>query len=88
MRITVKLVGPLVDRLPAHHPLGPNPRSAAPLDLADDADVATLLETLGLSPELEYFAMINEDHVPAAELAARRLQADDAVVLFPPLKGG
>jgi sulfur carrier protein ThiS len=88
MRITVKLVGPLADRLPANHPLGPNPRSASPLELAEGADVATLLRALGLPTDLEYFAMLNEQHVPSTELATQILHDADAVVLLPPLKGG
>ena len=88
MRISVKLVGPLADRLPAGHPLGANPRAANPLELAAGADVATLLRTLGLADDAEYFAMINEEHVPTAEVATRVLNAGDAVVLLPPLKGG
>jgi len=88
MRITVKLVGPLADRLPAGNPLGPNPRNASPFELAEGADVATLLRALGLPPDLEYFAMLNEQHVPSTALSAQVLHEADAVVLLPPLKGG
>jgi len=88
MRITVKLVGPLADRLPASHPLGANPRAACPLEIDEGADVTALLTAIGLSAEAEYFAMINDEHVPSADIATRRLHAGDAVVLLPPLKGG
>jgi sulfur carrier protein ThiS len=88
VRITVKLIGQLVDLLPASGPLAGNPRARAHLDVADDHDLAALLRDLGLPPDLEYFAMINEEHVPAAELPARALKDGDAVVLLPPLKGG
>ena len=88
MQVTVKLIGTLADRLPSNHPLGDNPRATHALDLAADASVANLLEHIGLSVESEYFAMINEDHVPSTELVARTLRDGDAVVLVPPVKGG
>ena len=88
MRISVKLVGPLVDRLPAGGPLSDNPRGVNALIVVDDATMRTLLEQLGLAPELEYFAMINDEHVPSDTLAERALAEGDNVVLVPPLKGG
>lgn len=88
MQVTVKLIGTLADRLPANHPLGNNPRATHELDLATDASVAALLEHIGLSVESEYFAMINEQHVPSTELVERTLREGDAVVLVPPMKGG
>ncbi len=88
MQITVKLIGHLVDLVPAGGPLGPRPRGLKTLDIADDYDLRALLRHLGLQPDLEYFAMINEEHVPAEALAARALAPGDAVVLLPPLKGG
>lgn len=89
MRITVKLIGQLVDLLPpGGGPLGAQPRATTPLDVPDGYGLAALLRHLGLPAELDYFAMINEEHVPAAELPARALKEGDAVVLLPPLKGG
>jgi len=88
MRISIKLVGPLVDRLPAGGPLSDDPRGVNALTVSDDATMRTLLEQLGLAAELEYFAMINELHVPSDTLAERSLNEGDNVVLLPPLKGG
>lgn len=89
MRITVKLIGHIVDLLPpGGGPLGARPRTTTPLELPDSFDLTALLRHLGLPADLEYFAMINEEHVPAAELPARALKEGDAVVLLPPLKGG
>ena len=88
MRISVKLVGPLVDQLPTGGPLSDNPRGVNALSIVDDATMRTLLEQLGLAPELEYFAMINDEHVPSDILAKRALAEGDDVVLVPPLKGG
>ncbi len=48
----------------------------------------TSFQSLGLAPELEYFAMINDEHVPSDILAERALAEGDNVVLVPPLKGG
>ena len=85
----MKLVGPLVDRLPAGGPLSANPRGINIVPLPDDkCTMRVLLEHLGLPTELEYFAMINEQHVPSDTLAATELHDGDAVVLVPPLKGG
>lgn len=88
MQVSIKLIGHLVDLVPQSGPLGPRPRGVTTLTLADDADLPTLLRHVGLPPDLEYFAMINEEHVPATALASRALAAGDAIVLLPPLKGG
>ena len=88
MQVSIKLIGPLADRLPAGSPLGENPRGVNELSVADDCDMETLLVQLGLRPELEYFAMINEMHVPSDTLAQRVLSEGDSIVLLPPLKGG
>ena len=88
MRVSVKLIGPLADRLPSGSPLGENPRGVNELSVADDCDMSTLITHLGLSPELEYFAMINELHVPSETLVERALSDGDSIVLLPPLKGG
>ena len=88
MQISVKLVGPLADRLPAGSPVGDNALGVNEISVADDCDVGQLLSHLGLAPDLEYFAMINEQHVPSETLARRVLSEGDAVVLLPPLKGG
>jgi sulfur carrier protein ThiS len=88
MRITVKLIGPLVDRLPAGGPFSEDPRGINAFSVADNATMRNLLEQLGLAAELEYFAMINELHVPSDTLAERALEEGDDVVLLPPLKGG
>ena len=88
MQVTLKLVGTLADRLPDTHPLGDRPRQTNAVELGPDADMATLLNHVGLAVDSEYFAMINGQHVPAEELAARALVEGDAVVLVPPVKGG
>ena len=89
MQITVKLIGQIVDLLPpGGGPLGARPRAKASLALPDSYDLTALLRHLGLPADLDYFAMINEEHVPAAELPVRALKDGDAVVLLPPLKGG
>ena len=88
MQISVKLIGPLADQLPPDGPLSDNPRGVNEIAVADDCDMGQLLAHLGLAPELEYFAMINEAHVPSETLTARQLAEGDAVVLLPPLKGG
>ena len=88
MQVSIKLIGPLVDRLPAGGPLSDNPRGVNEIAVADDCDMGMLLDHLGLSPQLEYFAMINDDHVPSDTLTERKLNAGDSIVLLPPLKGG
>lgn len=88
MQVTVKLIGHLVDLVPAGGPLGARPLHARPLQLDDDTDLRGLMRTIGLREDLECFAMVNEEHVPAAVLPTRRLADGDDVVLLPPLKGG
>ena len=88
MQVSIKLIGPLVDRLPAGGPLSANPRGVNEISVADDCSMEMLLDHLGLSPQLEYFAMINDDHVPSDTLTERVLTEGDSIVLLPPLKGG
>lgn len=88
MQVSLKLIGPLIDRLPAGGPLSENLRGVNEIVVADDCDMEMLLNYLGLSPELEYFAMINEQHVPSDTLTERTLNEGDSIVLLPPLKGG
>ena len=75
-------------RLPAGGPLSANPGGVNEISVVDDCDMGKLLEHLGLSPQLEYFAMINDDHVPSDTLTERALNEGDSIVLLPPLKGG
>ena len=72
----------------AGSPLGGNPGGPNTIPVADDCNMYRLLQHVGLPPELEYFAMINEQHVPSDTLAARALHDGDSIVLVPPLKGG
>ena len=88
MQISVKLLGHLVDLLPPSGKLGLERRRVTPLEIDDDTDLAALIAHIGLPANVEYFAMINEEHVPADALAMRELAEGDAVVLLPPLKGG
>jgi sulfur carrier protein ThiS len=88
MRISIKLVGMLIDQIPAGGPLGARPQGAKPLDLPAACTLADLLNIVGLKADVEYFAMINDEHIPAERLAAHVLREADSVVLFPPLKGG
>jgi len=88
MEVTVKLVGHLVDLLPPGGPLGERPRGRVTVDIEEGAPLPALVERVGLPPNLEYFAMVNADHVSADALAAQVLRPGDDVVLCPPLKGG
>jgi sulfur carrier protein ThiS len=88
LQVSVKLIGMLLDLLPNGGALGERPRGAVEVDLADGATLPALLEHAGLPADTEYFAMVNDDHVPAEQLATYQLNGGDTVVLCPPLKGG
>ena len=78
----------LVDQVPASGPLGERPLGVATLSLDHGITVTDLVSHLGLKPDAEYFAMVNEEHVAIDQLAVHQLQEGDSIVLCPPLKGG
>ena len=77
----------MVELLPLNHPLH-HPKGTNTLELPKESDVGVLLHYIGLGPDSEYFAMINNDHVPSDKLTARALEEGDSIVLIPPIKGG
>ena len=88
MEVSLKLVGPLVDRVSHGGARGEPPRVTTAVELPDGATLPMLIEHVGLSADAEYFAMVNNDHVPAERLQTHELNGGDKVVLCPPLKGG
>ena len=84
MKITVRLLGKLRNKLPAEK-TGP---TSARLTLDDGATPQALIEKLGLKPEATYLVLINDENVPAGDYASQAIEEGDTVTICPPIQGG
>ena len=60
----------------------------AMLELAPGATMADALTALDLPAAESYVTLVNGEIVRVAERARRRLAQGDALIVFPPIKGG
>ena len=84
MRITFKLYAGLTDYLPIER----RRENLMPLDVAEDATIATIIEPFNLPLKMVHLVLINGVFVPPEERATRTLQADDVLAIWPPIAGG
>lgn len=83
MRVTVKLYATLGAWLPPGAV-----RNVAAFELPDGSSVAEAIERLGVPREQVHLVLVNGQFVAPEERAGRRLAADDALALWPPVAGG
>jgi sulfur carrier protein ThiS len=84
MRVTLKLYATLTDYLPA----SARRENLVPLDLADSATIASVIEPLGIPPRLVHLVLVNGVYVPPPERASHALREGDVLAIWPPIAGG
>jgi sulfur carrier protein ThiS len=84
MQITFKLFASLSDYLPP----AARRSNALTLEVADDACVASVIESWALPPRLVHLVLVNGEFVPPEARSGRRLKAGDALAVWPPIAGG
>lgn len=84
MQITLKLYATLTDYLP------PAARSSnqMPLEIAEDATIASLLAPLNLPEKLVHLVLVNGVYIPPADRATRIFADGDVLAIWPPIAGG
>ncbi len=84
MQITFKLYASLTDYLPAEQ----RRSNAMPLEVAEGACVADVIEPFNLPMKLVHLVLINGHYVPPEERGTRQLVAGDVLAIWPPIAGG
>ncbi len=84
MEITFKLFASLSDYLPA----AARRTNALSLEIADGCTLTELIDSWALPPRLVHLVLVNGEYVAPQLRAERRLQAGDAVAIWPPIAGG
>jgi sulfur carrier protein ThiS len=84
MHITFKLYASLTDYLPPAHRHG----NRMPLDVADGATVAQIIEPFQLPMKMVHLVLINGHYITPADRATRALVEGDVLAIWPPIAGG
>ena len=83
MEISVTLFGGLRHFLPAGSSF-----NKCSVQVDDGASLDTLLSKIPIPADRPYLVILNDEKVDAEDYAGIRIDADDDVVLLPPIKGG
>ena len=83
MNIRVKLIAIIDRRRPSDDGV-----ADSTIELASGATTADALAALDLPAAESYVTLVNGEIVRAAERAGRKLAEGDALIVFPPIKGG
>lgn len=84
MTITLKLYASLQDLLPAG-----TKRNAAPIEIADDASLNSIIDHYRVPRELAHLVLVNGVFVCDADRdAPGALNAGDVLAIWPPVAGG
>ena len=83
MKVRVKLIAIIDQRRPPDDGV-----NDSVIELAPGATAADALAALDLPAAESYVTLVNGEIVRAAERAGRALAEDDALTVFPPIKGG
>jgi sulfur carrier protein ThiS len=84
MRITFKLYASLGEYLPADKRQG----NLMPLEVADGASIAQVVEPFNLPMKLVHLVLVNGVFVPPEERGSRTLVDGDVLAIWPPIAGG
>ena len=84
MRITFKLYASLTPYLPADA----RRSNLVPLEVADDASIAQIIEPFGLPEKLVHLVLVNGVYVPPAERLSFVPKNGDVLAIWPPIAGG
>jgi sulfur carrier protein ThiS len=84
MQITFKLYASLTDYLPLAHRHG----NLMPLDVAEGATIAQIIEPFQLPMKMVHLVLINGHYVAPADRATRALVEGDVLAIWPPIAGG
>ena len=83
MKIRVKLIAIIDRRRPPDDGI-----NDSVIELASGATMADAMTALDLPADESYVTLVNGEIVRVVERAERRLAEDDALIVFPPIKGG
>jgi len=83
MQITIKLYAMLAEHLPPGAV-----RNVGQVELADGADLDTLIDRLGLPEELVHLVLVNGVQLPTGDRGVIALKDADTVAIWPPVAGG
>ena len=84
MRITFKLYASLTEHLPAEHRRG----NAMPLEVAEGASIAQVVEPFALPMKLVHLVLVNGTYVPPEQRLTHVLKDGDVLAIWPPIAGG
>ena len=59
-----------------------------PMEVDDDATIASIIAPLGMPPALVKLVVLNGVFVPPGERAARHFANGDVLAIWPPVAGG
>ncbi len=82
-RLKLRLIGYLREHLP---PGGDY--DTIEIDVQEGDTICAITDRIGLSAEVEFFAMLDGEHVPEEDYASTQLAEAKELLLCPPLKGG
>lgn len=82
-RVTLKLFALLGRHLPPG-----SAANAAPVEIAEGADISALIARFGLSEKDCHLVLLNGNFVPPESRASTRLVEGDVVSIWPPIGGG
>ncbi|MDH3630780.1 MAG: MoaD/ThiS family protein [Gammaproteobacteria bacterium] len=83
MDISVTLFGGLRHYLPAGSSF-----NKCKIDVDEGCSLAALLQKIPVPPDKPYMVILNDEKVASDQFDEINIQADDEVVLLPPIKGG
>ena len=83
MEISVTLFGGLRQYLPAGSGF-----NKCQITLEPGASLETLLQRVPIPADKPYMVLLNDEKVTTEQFSEITIQADDLVVLLPPIKGG
>ena len=84
MHITFKLYASLTQHLPLAHRVG----NQMPLEVAEGATIAQIIEPFQLPMKSVHLVLINGHYVAPEARASRALAEGDVLAIWPPIAGG
>ena len=88
MRVTFKLFATLGQYLPSQLDGRPRVGNELELEVPEGVTVQAVLDRFPLPAPLVHLVLVNGAFIHPADRAAQRLQAGDALAVWPPIAGG